>query len=201
MAGLAAAVVLMAAVGTATASRLSINERQFSIIWPAPLSDNGGSGITAECPVTLGGSFHSTTLAKVSGQLIGYVNNVTVEPRCVSGGMSVLGETLPWHIRYVSFSGVLPRISGVTIALIGVSYQITESLFSNLCLLRSTVASPARIIPQLSEVGVVTSVRADETATIPMSGFLCPESASGKFVGQATMKTSTRGEFVIRLVQ
>lgn len=200
LAGFAAAVVLMAVVGTATARRLSINERQFRLMWPAPLSDSGGGRITAECAVTLGGSFHSATIAKVSSALIGHIDEVSLPGRCTSGGMTILRETLPWHVQYVSFSGVLPNITGVTITMIGVSYLITESFFMNSCLLRSTAANPARFILQLAE-GVVRSVRADETATIPMTGVLCPESSTGRFAGTATMTKAAGGEVVIRLVQ
>jgi hypothetical protein len=196
----AAAVVLMAAVGTATARRLSINERQFKLMWPAPLSDSGGGEITAECAVTLEGSFHSATISKVSGALIGYIHQVGLPGRCTSGGMTVLRETLPWHIRYVSFSGTLPSITAMTFVMIGVSYLITEAFFSNSCLMRSTEANPGRFIAQIAS-GVVRSVRADETATIPMTGILCPQSSSGRFVGTATMTSPAGGELVIRLIQ
>jgi hypothetical protein len=202
LASLTVAIVLMAAVGVASARRFSLNERSFQVLWPVPLHNGGGGEQRAECPITLGGSFHSATISKVSGVLIGYIHRATVGPpeSCVRGGMTILQETLPWHVRYQSFSGALPRIVSVTIQVIGAGFRVTEQFFSQFCLFRSTSANPIRLIVQLSEAGVVTAIRADETSTIPMTGTeFCFETAT--FSGSERLTRPNGGEFVIRLVQ
>jgi hypothetical protein len=200
---LLAAAVLMAAAGSASARRFFVNERQFQILWPVPLHSGGGGGIRAECPITLGGSFHSATIAKVSGQLIGYINRATVnQAGCISGSMTILQEVLPWHVRYQSFTGVLPRILGVTIQVVNAGFSVTETFGFNTCLFRSTAAQPIRLILELTETGAVARARADETSTIPMSGSEPCFAEPANWTGAERMTTPNGSTTItVRLVQ
>jgi hypothetical protein len=97
---------------------------------------------TYRCRLTLEGSFHTRTIAKVAETLIGYVNRAAL-PEC-SGFMStrLLTETLPWHVRYRSFSGALPNIVSLSTSIIGFAMSIREPTFRVVCLGRSTAEEP-----------------------------------------------------------
>ena len=70
-------------------------------------------GVTVICEMFIGGSFHTATMAKVAGALIGYINSASVSAECPA---RVLRETLPWHIRYRNFTGVLPNMASIGIS-------------------------------------------------------------------------------------
>ena len=101
---------------------------------------SGPEFVTYRCRLTLEGSFHARSIAKVAESLIGYVNRATLG-ECPINDTRVLRETLPWHIRYRSFSGTLPNIVGFTTAIIGFAMSIREP-FAARCLGRSTAAEP-----------------------------------------------------------
>lgn len=110
--------VLALACSSASAIRLALSEPTFRAVWtPARFVV---SGFTINCSLTLEGSFHSTSIAKVERSLIGYVTRAAAGS-CSTGTMSVLTETLPWHVQYGSFTGTLPNISTVTTRIIGMS--------------------------------------------------------------------------------
>jgi hypothetical protein len=105
----AVAIVVMALnVTTATARTLSIGPSQsfretFNDLELRTLE------IRDDCRLTLEGSLHARTMAKVAGSLIGYITRVRTGQCTV--GTTLLTETLPWHVRYESFSGTLPNIT------------------------------------------------------------------------------------------
>lgn len=113
------------------------------------------------CPMTLEGSFHSSTIAKVSGALIGMVTRAAVaEARCATvvrtyeegvfeeapseGRLQVLTATLPWHVRYLSFSGSLPAITEIGLSVVGAHLRIFGLPGGAACLYVSSEASPMR---------------------------------------------------------
>src|SRR4051794_14406183 len=57
----------------------------------------------SNCGVTMEGTFHSRTIAKAVGSLIGYVTHVIRVLACRTGSAGFLA--LPWHVQYRSFSG------------------------------------------------------------------------------------------------
>lgn len=116
---------------------------------------SGGFG-TLVCSLTLEGSFHARTFAKVAGKLIGYITSSTTGT-CTSGSATVLRETLPWHLRYNGFAGTLPNIALVITDVIGFAYQIREPIFGITCLARSTVEVPARVTYTREGVGALTT--------------------------------------------
>src|ERR1044071_3581859 len=116
------ATLLMAfALGTASARSLSISNQNIRATF-ANL-ELGVEGInTVTCRVTLEGSLHSRTIAKVRGALIGYLTRVSTN-NC-NRPVTILTETLPWHVRYESFSGILPNITLIFIRSTGISFQV-----------------------------------------------------------------------------
>lgn len=95
---------------------------------------------TGNCQITLEGSLHSRTMAKVVGSLVGYITRADVGP-CASGRKTILRETLPWHIRYLSFTGTLPNITSIRYNIVGWSQRMSDGIV--FCLYRSTAAEPA----------------------------------------------------------
>lgn len=128
---LAASFALAAAVGAASAGRLSTSNQFIRATWRS-LEFVTGFG-TIRCPVTLEGSLHSRTIAKVARALIGAITEASVNQASCSGAAAnsrvithngvedLLGvaapQTLPWHLTYESFAGTLPRIEKLNLLL------------------------------------------------------------------------------------
>jgi hypothetical protein len=199
LAALASALVLGAATGVAQARRFEVSNRAIRIIWTELIYNGGGQEI--RCPVTYEGSFHSRTISKVSGSLVGYIYNASIGS-CSGGGVErYLTETLPWHVQYNSFTGTLPNISTVTLAVIGLSWRVERiAAFGSGCLFRSTQARPLFGVVSL-EAGRVTRWHENETSIIPFSSgeILCPsEIAFGE--GSGSMTAQEGAALTIRLV-
>ena len=162
----AAACLLLGVSGSAGANRLSLSNQSIRWTWVEFSSNN--AGIDIRCAVTLEGSFHSRTFTKVRGALVGFINRASVRPSCAGGwgDMRFLSETLPWHIRYRSFAGTLPRITAVTIDVVGFSWNY-PGIGRGPCLYRSTAESPAGFILNRAETGAISSISADPTTAVP----------------------------------
>jgi len=154
LAVLGAIVVLGMLTGAASAGRLSINREFIAPGWTTA-SFTGGFG-TVECELVLISSFHTRTITKTTGSLVGFIVGAEI-PRCRRGSATLLVETLPWHVRYFSFSGTLPGITRVSTQIIGFALQIREPTFGILCLARSTEAEPAFAVYNVS-FGRISSV-------------------------------------------
>jgi hypothetical protein len=188
-----AALFLALGVASATANSLSVSNQDFRAVW-TPLALSGG-GIEVRCDVTLEGSFHEATIAKVEGALIGSVTRASVdgnncEPE--EAKASILTETLPWLITYEGYIGELPNISGIEILLLRAEFLL--ELFGFVGCLYGTgpnQENPANGIVNVDpETGVVTGLKADETVPIPLQQELdifglCP--SEGTFSGEATV--------------
>jgi hypothetical protein len=180
---LAATILLGALVGTASAQRFEISNQGIRATFPALRFAErlAGGGPEARCPVTLEGTFHSRTIAKVLESLIGYLTRSIINrPRCtfIGGVMDVdLKEfSLPWHIRYDGFIGTLPRIElmGMRFILLEFNLRIVTT-----CEYRSSVRNPARLLFRRNlTTGQVNELVANNSATIPWIGgeVLCPGS-------------------------
>jgi hypothetical protein len=145
LAGLVATCLLAFAVGTAWARRIELSEQGFLARWTTtrPLIVNV-AGMSVSCPVTLEGSFHSRTLSKVCGQLIGYITSAQIpstSPPCEGGTMTALAGSLPWHVQYNSFTGTLPNITRIRITMIGFRVATTPT-GSITCLVGTTQTKP-----------------------------------------------------------
>jgi hypothetical protein len=198
-AGMAATLLMAFAVGTASANRLSISNRAIRAVW-SELNFNAGESTIATCAVTLDGSFHSSTIAKVVKLLIGHVSRASVGP-CSSGSATVLTASLPWHLTYEIYFGTLPRIIGVGVLLVGAAFRIGAIGF--FCLARTTTENPARGTVEVEPGGVATGLRADEETNIPTvgsGGFGCP-SPTGNFSGTGrVMLLGNTTSIIVRLI-
>lgn len=184
---LAAALVLATAVGNASAGKLSIESTNFRLVWPVLTLTSGG--VVASCPVTLEGTLHSSTFAKIAGLLIGHVTRaISANAVCAAppvtrfymlNGTEVINtvttmNTLPWHLRYQSFSGTLPNITSVNVDIVGAS--ILGEGGGSTCLFRSTAAAPWRGRFEVNGERRITGYRSDESGRIPRfaGGIACP---------------------------
>jgi hypothetical protein len=162
LAALAASALLSAFAGSSSARSFSTSSQTFRTLFTRLKFSGAFGNIT--CGVQVEGSLHSRTIAKVAGSLIGYITAATLLA-CSEGTATILRETLPWHLRYESFSGTLPVISWIHIIIIGWSWRIREPLAT--CLGTSTAERPAKIWIIRESGGALTS---DEIGgTIPTS--------------------------------
>lgn len=145
----------------ASGVRLSLSATTFRIV--------SGAGIREGyviCPLTLEGSFHSRSFAKVPGALIGYITRARLEEESCSGGEArYLQETLPWHLQYASFSGTLPNITSITTNVIGLGIVVTR--LGRSCLYITTATTPGVLTWFREPEGALRAIRWSETERIP----------------------------------
>lgn len=195
-----ATMILATAVGTATARRIEISSQFVRVTWSELTME--GAGISIRCPMTIEGSFHSRTMSKVCGSVVGLVSRAVITPgSCTGAEVALLQESLPWRLGFIGFTGTLPRIQRIRGSLIGLALRI-EALGTP-CLYQLTQTNPGFGEDLMNEAtGAVTGLRLDETQSVPLKegGPLCP--SSGRFSGTATITqlNSTTG-ITIRLVQ
>jgi hypothetical protein len=134
-----ATVLLGALVSSASAGRLSASTQSIRATWSR--MDFTGIFGTTECEVTLSGSLHSRTIAKVVGSLIGYINRAEVRSPCIRGEATILRETLPWHVQYDGFTGTLPNITAIRTRIVLAGFRIR--VFESSCLARTSSTQPA----------------------------------------------------------
>lgn len=140
-----ATVALAAMVHVASARELTFSNQSIRAVW-APVFVIVPMSPAAEfrCLLTLEGSFHSRTIGKAPGNLIGLITRAIVGHPCGgegemwvhNGTERVLGgeapaTSLPWHMKYLAFSGTLPSISEVRILLRGIRVTAMWRLFGN----------------------------------------------------------------------
>jgi phospholipase/lecithinase/hemolysin len=189
LAALTATLMLSVAVTSASAGRLSVNTRNFTITWSRlQWSTTGGIG-PIRCPTTLSGSFHSNTIAKVRGALIGLINRGTYNTAGCTGGRSTVNqEALPWHIRYNAFRGTLPNITGLDLAVVGAKVTLESGGIT--CTTQTTATNPLVFVRNVSS-GVSSSVTPDSNATIPLRGsFFCGFAGNWSISETSTTATS-----------
>jgi len=182
--GLAASILLAAAASSVSANRLSLRARfsTFRMIWNSlEFSNTAGEGVV-RCPATLEGSFHSATIEKVRGALIGHVTRAALGA-CEGGQAAAVQGSLPWHLQYESFRGTLPNITLVNLLLIRASFQITESELT--CTGTTEAGAPARLRWTVRESLKFESVAFDETLRITLHGGIFCEFISGMLAGSS----------------
>ena len=149
-----ATATLAACITTASANHLSSSTQSYSSRWTSA-EFIGGFG-TVHCSLTVEGTLHTKTSTKTAGALMGFVTRASLGP-CATGSATILQASLPWHVRYASFEGTLPRITSISTNAVGVAWQIREPTFGITCLTLSTAASPVTGQWNLTS-GSVTSV-------------------------------------------
>jgi len=126
-----ATVLLGALVSTASAGRLSSSHATLRSTF-SRVDFTGGFG-TVECAITLEGSLHSRSINKVPLGLIGSITRAIVGV-CPRGSATILQESLPWNVRYMSFTGTLPNITAINVRVLYPAFRIREPTFGITCL-------------------------------------------------------------------
>jgi len=173
-----ATVLLGALVSSASARNFSLSEQSGTALWRS-LRFAGGFE-TIECEVRISGSFHTRTMTKTVGSLVGYVTEGTIL-RCSRGSATINRGSLPWHIRYRSFTGTLPNITGVSATTTGVEYTIREPIFGVTCTVRRETSSTIGSFT----ISGGTITRSDTSGSSPCGSF------TGTLSGGETNVTTT----------
>ena len=198
LASLSAALLMALAAGSASANTLSYSEQNFRIVWASLTFSGSGGGFPITCPVTLEGSFHERTFAKTEGALVAHITSASVG-ECDEGSATILEESLPWHVRYVSFTGSLPSITTVRHYLVGAEFAV-EPTFDVVCLASSTAEEPAAGDAAREAGGNIVSLSADSELPIPVSGLGCPESGIFTGTGEVFVQGSTERRVRLTLI-
>jgi hypothetical protein len=194
---LGATVAMGALVGTASARSLSTSNQSIRATWAAMEFSSPSTGVNVRCPVTLEGSLHSRTIAKVANSLIGYITRAIVaEPSCTGGSAKALTETLPWHVTYGSFAGTLPNITSIRTPVLRSSFNIIAVFFGIriTCTFRT---SPINGTFNREGGGALTSVSVEGRELVGEGGFGCERgnlagtSSTLTLLGAATRITVT----------
>jgi hypothetical protein len=191
-------------IGSTSANRLSASNHRFRLTWASlrmfPENETGAPDI--RCPVTLEGSFHSATIRKTAGALIGAVTKGIVnaaEPPCAGGHATVRQESLPWHVTYESFRGTLPNITSVEFLVRRYSLVIELSAIAGLQCLYSDQGAPEENLMGRVAIGASGQITSDtpetnrRTRRSPTSSILCPQFMKYEGTGQVfLLGTTTR---------
>jgi len=142
--------------GAAGARSLSWSSQAFRTTNSSFRVFSNSTRIEARCALTLEGSFHERTFAKVREALIGYIDRAALGG-CTGTPISLLTATLPWRMLYRSFEGALPNVRLIYSNIVGFAIGITEVL-GFLCLSVSTAAEPQVIrFDRETATGVLTA--------------------------------------------
>lgn len=198
LAGLSAALLMALATGSASANAISYSEQHFRIMWASLTFSGSGGGFPITCPVTLEGSFHESTFAKVERALVAHITRASVG-ECDEGSATILEESLPWDVQYASFTGSLPRIATVRHYLVGAEFAV-EPTFDVVCLAYSTAESPAAGDASREAGGDIISLTALRELAIPVRGLLCPESGIFTGSGEVFVQGSTERRVSMTLI-
>jgi hypothetical protein len=184
---LTAALLLAAIAGTAAANTLDMNEQTFRSSW-RELTFSAGE-FSVSCPVTLEGTFTPGsfgTIAKTAGNTMARVTR-TGFGTCTGGTARALAETLPWSVKYSSFAGTLPNITGVTAHLIGASFLVNPRGLEMNCLGRTEESHPIDLAFERNASSEITGARLNEALTIPLTGGGFCGLFSGSVSGRASV--------------
>jgi hypothetical protein len=174
------AIALAWGATTVSARNFSVTSQQLRATWSAMTFESGIDTVT--CPVTLEGSLHARTIAKVASTLLGYIHRAALNAAACTGGgdgrgegSTLLTETLPWHWSYQSFSGTLPNITSLTRHII--NYSFARRVLGVLCRYRTSVAEPLVATLNIGAGGVLMSVTIIGTIRSSTAG--CPSHRFG----------------------
>lgn len=142
LAVMSATVLIGSLATTASARSFSLSDQRFRVTF-ASFEVSGLFGTAFRCTLTLEGSLHARTLAKTVNSLLGYITRAA-RGACSSGTSTILTETLPWHIQYRGFAGMLPSIATAVTNIINMAYRIRET-GGITCLVRTAAAEPGKL--------------------------------------------------------
>jgi hypothetical protein len=186
-------VLLGALVSSASARNFSISNQDISAMW-SEVSFEGAFGGRSGCHLTLEGSMHSRTSAKVAGSLVGYITRAILG-RCEVGTGTILQERLPWHLRYSGFQGALPNITSSIVHIIGASFSI-RTPEAVICHILTTAAQPgigtfhrSTATHEITEAGIFGRIRSGEEC-LGSEGTLNSESGAVSLLGTSNVRIS-----------
>jgi hypothetical protein len=156
------------AVGSADARNLEVSNQLFRVTWNAMTFREASNAI--QCKVTLEGSFHQRTFAKVLESLIGYITRASTTA-CTGGSATPLPETLPWHVRYANFEGTLPNLTNFGTRIISMSFRLGYTFTS--CLFRTEAGAPAELRWFREAGGSIITASWTTSFTIVQTGTFC----------------------------
>ncbi|HEV7771758.1 MAG TPA: hypothetical protein VGO48_00565 [Conexibacter sp.] len=167
-----ATVLLAALTSGASARNLSITNQQIRSTFRSLEFSIEGVG-TNRCELTLEGSLHARTIAKVVDTLLGYITRVTTAGCTLTTAIL----NLPWHVRYRGFSGTLPDITLLMVRVNRFSFSFGALGF--MCLAEPNLEYNLDREPG----GRITEIRMTAIPSMPVrsgGGFGCPAS-TGSF--------------------
>jgi len=169
----------------------------------------GSPTATIRCRLTLEGSFHTRTIAKVRGSLIGALTRAIVVRPCTNGeawadnGTEVepLGTApnrLPFHLTYEGFRGTLPAIDEVRLLLSRISFVMQSSFIGIGCRGRygraedNIIAGAARntATGELSTLAPDSTVNRLSLVEALVGGGACPTTGAFRGIGSVTVLSS-----------
>jgi hypothetical protein len=184
----------------ATARNFSIDDQNFRV--RGPRVKLKAVAATVECPVTLAGSFHGSTISKRLGLLFGVVNRATLDSaQCTGGSATVLTGTLPWGLAYMSFGGRLPAIQRKRTAVYAAAFQ--SNVGGATCLFRTDAAEPLVWEFNIGAEGAMRTLDFDVSAEIDLEDedFLCAIAGDAAVEGTADVDDGGGGTLFVRLIQ
>jgi hypothetical protein len=130
-----AMLLLCGAISSASSRSISVSDQSFRVSWSS-LEFQVREVTTIRCRVTLEGSFHTRTIAKVARALIGAISRAIVSHPC-TGGEAWMDNgventpggrfnRLPFHFTYENFVAPtgLPNITAIGVLLSRTSFVI-----------------------------------------------------------------------------
>jgi hypothetical protein len=206
----AATLLLALAVESSSARSLSVSEKGFRAAW---VWLEFSAGVSVRCNVTLEGSFHTATIAKVEHALIGAIARAIVRHPCTGGevwadnGREVepLGTApnkLPWHLSFESFVGTLPAILYLRTLLSRFSFVIQGTVLGLTCRGRygtSFDSMPLQVSLNEGATGSIFPTGATMSLAEQLGSVLiCPSTAS--LGGTGTLASAVFGPVRVTLI-
>jgi len=121
----AAALVLGIGAQASGASRLSLSNTRFRMVWTELRFQEGA--VEMVCPVTLEGTMPSATFSKVINTQIGSITSASTE--FCRGGSALFLNSLPWSFKYYIYGGTLPNIESVLFYTSDVELLLRDTIF------------------------------------------------------------------------
>jgi hypothetical protein len=177
------------AVTGASANILSVSNTRFRVVWTPMTMWLQNTEFFFRCNVTLEGSFHSATIAKVSEATIGRVSRASIAGCGFGVGATILQTSLPWSIRYDSFEGSLPTPEGFRISIRDIAFRV-DTIITPPCLFRDSGTEEAfTATAHLERDGTVSGLQADSGATVPFFEGIeeCSSFGSTRFEGTGAL--------------
>lgn len=194
IAGVGATAMMAAAVGSASGRSLSASSQTLRGTFREVGFTADSTGSRATCALTIEGSFHSRTIAKVAYSLTGYITSSNIGS-CVGGGVTLLRETLPWHTKYENFTGTLPNIASVRILVTGIAFRV-QPTGSPSCLFRTTDAEHGGARFNREAAGALTSIDVGPSRITSQEGcafgFRTTGTISGASTGFTALNSASR---------